>query len=148
VTQTPPPDQPETPDQPGPDPFLRVRATEWPLVLGAIQGIARAAPSRPLTFYTGPGGPFTSGDEVDLTEETPQPLGVTREPMPPAERTRRGLLIGLGAAFLAILIAQVVLGLAVGADDWARVGPVLSTAATLVAGGLGFAFGHYFSGRD
>jgi len=139
VTQTPLPDRPETPDE------IRAFITAAIHALESGQEGDRIA-SRQLFDYLS--SLFTSGQEVDLTDESPQPLGVTREPLPPAEQTRRGLLLGLGLAFLAILVAQVVLGLALGEDDWARVGPGLSTAATLVAGGLGFAFGHYFSGRD
>lgn len=91
---------------------------------------------------------FDAGEAMDLTDELVDMGAVVRtDPVPPEERTRRGVLIGLTVAFALVFLLQV--GFAVlGGDTWQRVGPVLSTAATLVGGGFGFVWGHYFSGRQ
>ena len=88
------------------------------------------------------------GEQMDLTEETPQPFTFSRNPIPPAEQTRRGMLVGLTAAFVGVLLLQLGFALFLSDDTWARVGPLLSGASTLVAAGFGYAWGHYFSGKN
>lgn len=90
---------------------------------------------------------FRSGEEVDLTDEEPQLASHHWVRLSSHEKTRRSILIGLTIAFVGVLLLQI--GFAVlGGDLWERVGPVLSTTATLVATGFGFAWGHYFSRRE
>lgn len=68
--------------------------------------------------------------------------------IPPKERTRRGVLVGLAVAFVGVFLLQLGCALFLDATTWQRVAPILSSFATLVAGGLGAAFGFYFSGKD
>jgi hypothetical protein len=94
-----------------------------------------------------PGARLEPGDELVFTREQPQPYRYSRELIPPKEQTRRGILIGLSIAFVAVLLVQIVFAVT-GGDVYERVGPILSTAATLIAAGWGYAWGHYFSSKD
>lgn len=90
-----------------------------------------------------------AGDDVDdLTTGlvNSEPLDhVRRQPIPSPEQTRRAVLFGLTVSFAAVLLLQIGFAL-LGGDLWERVGPVLSTAATLIAAGWGYG-GPYFSGK-
>lgn len=80
-------------------------------------------------------------------DESVESYTYDRHVVPPTEQTRRGLLIGLAIAFVGVLLLQLAFALFLDEAAWARVGPILSTVATLVAAGFGYAWGHYFSGR-
>jgi hypothetical protein len=95
-------------------------------------------------------------DEIAPPEDGEGPLELpdmasvdrpTTELVPPAEATRRGLILSLGLGFVALLALQLTFGLALNADQWARIGPILTTFTTVVAGGLGAAMTYYFT-RD
>ncbi len=90
---------------------------------------------------------YKPGDGEVFTEE-PEPYSITREPIPPKVQERRGLLIGLGITFVAIFLLQLGFALFLDATTWARVGPILSSFSTIIAGLLGVAGGYYFSGKD
>lgn len=89
----------------------------------------------------------TPGEHLVFTDEGAQLIRDSRDPIPPRERTRRSVLIGLTVAFTCIFLLQLSFAV-IGGALWDRVGPILSTAATLVAAGFGYVWGHYFSGRD
>lgn len=88
------------------------------------------------------------GDHRDYSDEQVEPFPpFIREPIPHEEQTRRGMLIGLGIGFVALFLIQLGLALVLNEDDWARVGPTLTSASTLISAGIGYALGHYFSGK-
>lgn len=87
-------------------------------------------------------------EHLDLLGEPVEDSVYAREPVPPVERTRRGLLVSLGLAFAAIVLVQLATAFLADGETWRRVSPILSTAFSVVAGGLGFAAGYYFGGRQ
>jgi len=98
---------------------------------------------------TGP--PLPAQPEQDLTDEVLD-LGaverVSREPVPPEERTRRTLLWVLGIAYVLLFAVNIGFALALSPTTYQVVGASTGTVMSLIAGGLGAGFAYYFAPRD
>ena len=94
---------------------------------------------------------FPTEQPEDLTDEVLD-LGaverVGREPIPPAERTRRTLLWVLGIAYVLLFAVNIGFALVLPANRYQVVGAAIGTVMSLVAGGLGAGFAYYFAPRD
>jgi hypothetical protein len=90
---------------------------------------AAGRPNAPFDVASAP--PTLTGERVDVGAAS----AVRTVPLTAKQRERRGILVGLTVAFVVVLLVQIGFA-AVGGHVYERVGPVLSTAGTLIAAGL------------
>lgn len=80
------------------------------------------------------------GEQLSLGDDA-----VGRDPIPPEEVTRRGLIFWTSGALVLLLMLQMGLALLLSAEKYQVVGGPLATASAFAAAALGVAFAYYFT---
>ena len=89
--------------------------------------------------------PFNLSDEPD---QTPQAPPSTPQPLPPEERSRRGIMVVAAVGWVVVNVVSVVLALTVTPEHYAAVAATLTPMASLLSAFLAAAVTYYFTHKD